>query len=88
MSLAFFLCQEEYFTAYYEAYARMQMELLEASRKREEEIETGEVSAETADRRIGVKSKREELEWKEAPPIGSFHIKTGKKDENSPDNAN
>lgn len=77
--LAFLLSQEEYVTAFYEAYAKMQMELVEASKKKAEEpqisIPSGEVTAGTSSRQVGVKSKREELEedeleWEEASPIG------------------
>ncbi|CAA6654773.1 unnamed protein product [Spirodela intermedia] len=71
--------QEEYVTAFYEAYAKMQMELAEAAKKKAEEPEvsqplipvlSSEVAAGTSCRQVGVKSKREELEWEEAPPIG------------------
>ncbi|CAA7389442.1 unnamed protein product [Spirodela intermedia] len=71
--------QEEYVTAFYEAYAKMQMELAEAAKKKAEEPEvsqplipilSSEVTAGTSCRQVGVKSKREELEWEEAPPIG------------------
>ncbi|MQM05714.1 hypothetical protein Taro_038540 [Colocasia esculenta] len=76
--------QEEYATAYYEAYVKMQKQLAEASRSVQEEPEqsTSNLPSGISDanfvRQVGVKAKREEdedggIEWEEASHTGVSH---------------
>ncbi|EHA8588233.1 putative general transcription factor IIE subunit 1-like [Cocos nucifera] len=77
--------EDEYLKAYYEALVKRQKEQEEALKKMQQESETSRASKSDfsngdseahAERRVGMKSKREDdenddVEWEEAPPAGN-----------------